>query len=361
MAWLRSLIVSIAIPALSVSLSFLVASMVILLSGHDPMSAFSGLFQGAIGDLEAVGRTLEKATPLIWNGLALTLAFKSGLFNIGVQGQFLLGALFSAVVGTFAWKIPAPLHLVAAIGGGVLAGALYGMIQGVLKAYREAHEVITGIMFNYIAINLTDYLTKGPFMDRAADNLIPRTPMVVDGCRMPEFASIPMTFLLAIITSLCLFVFLETTVKGFEIRAIGEGVKAARSVMGLRIPWMMMSVMILSGALAGAGGAMESLGVTGRFQPGFNLGLGFEGITIALLARGNPLGVIPAAILLGAMKAGASAMQFASDVPTEMIDMMISMILLCVAAEKLTMFLLPFKKTSQSTPSLGGGWGGGRR
>lgn len=355
-----SLMISLSIPVLSLFLSFAGAALLITLSGQDPMLAFSGLFQGAVGDLEAVSRTLEKATPLIWNGLALTLAFKAGLFNIGVQGQFLLGAISAAVIGALACNLPGPLHLAAAIVGGVLAGAIYGMIQGALKAYRGAHEVITGIMFNYIAINLTDYLTKGPFMDREAGNLIPRTPMVVDACRIPGMVSFPSGFFIATLFSVGLFFFMELTVKGFEIRAVGEGAPAARSAAGIRIPFITILVMILSGALAGIGGAMESLGVTGRFQPGFNPGLGFEGITIALLARANPMGVIPASLLLGGMKAGAGAMQFASDVPTEMIDMMVSMILLCVAAEKLTAFLFPFRNPRQNGLSLSGGWGAGR-
>ena len=157
-----------------------------------------GLYSGALGDHEAILRTLEKATPLIFNGLALTLAFQAGLFNIGVQGQFLFGAITSAAVGYLITGLPGLAHMALALTAGVAAGALYGWLQGGLKALRGVHEVITGIMLNYVAINFTDYLTKGPLMDKAAHNTIPRTPLVDPSCLIPDIFAMPGGFVLAI-------------------------------------------------------------------------------------------------------------------------------------------------------------------
>jgi len=344
------------IPVLAVLLSFIIGGGLIYLSGADPFLALNGLFMGAFGDLDAFSRTLEKATPLVFNGLALTLAFKAGLFNIGVQGQFLFGAIISAAVGCYVSGLPVPVHMAVAVFSGIVAGAVYGMIQGALKAYRGAHEVITGIMLNYVAINITDYWTKGPFMDTANSNSIPRTPLILESCQIPDIWGIPSGFLIAVLVSVVLWLFLKKTVTGFEIKTMGQGIHAARYA-GIKINGMMIFIMGLSGGLAGIGGAVETMGVTHRFQPGFNLGLGFEGITIALLSRIHPVGVLPAALLLGGMKAGAGMMQFSSDIPTEIIDMMMAMILLFVAADKLMTRVLPVLKKKEKGLALSAGWG----
>lgn len=346
---------SLFVPIISIILSLLAGAAILKLSGADPAEAFGALFSGAFGDREAVARTLEKATPLLFNGLAIAFALKAGLFNIGAQGQFLFGAITAAAAGYMISGLPFYIHIPLVLFAGIAAGGIYCAIQGALKAYTGAHEVITGIMFNYVAINITDYLAKGPLMDRAQGNIVPRTPLIAESCRLPQFLDMPSGFFLAIIVALLCWWFLKQSVKGFEIRMSGSNMDASRYA-GINTKRILIITMLCSGLLAGLGGAVETTGIVFRYQPGFNTGLGFEGITIALLGRAHPLGVIPAALLIGAMKSGASMMQFTAEVPTEIIDVIQALILFFVGADLVIKKIIPgLKKTG--TISISSGWG----
>jgi len=351
--YLKTLIV----PLVSVMLAAAAGAVILAVSGADPAKAYVALVKGAFGDLSSFIRTLEKATPLILNGLAVALALKAGLFNIGTQGQLVFGALASAVVGFSFRNLPSLMHIPLALIAGITAGGLYGMIQGALKAYTGAHEVITGIMFNYVAINMTDYLANGPFRDSSPGNIVARTPLISEASRLTHVMGIPAGFLLGLIVSVAVWWIFKSTIIGFEIRTIGSGIHAAR-YSGMRIKALLIFTMLLSGALAGLGGAIETQGIIHRFQPGFNIGLGFEGITIALLGRMHPIGIVPAALLFGAMKSGAGFMQFTADVETEIIDVIQALILFFVAANLLVERILPGIAGKQQRLSLTTGWGG---
>ncbi len=348
----RALLLQIA----AVVLALLIGAVILLVSGANPLTAYLALLDGSFGSLGAFARTLEKATPLLFSGLAVAFAFRAGLFNIGAQGQLLLGALVAGVLGFALKGLPSFIHAPLALLGGALAGALYGAIPGALKAYAGANEVIVTIMLNYIAINITDYLSDGPFKDTSPGNIVARTPEILDTARIPTVGQIPLGFLLALLVAVIVWWLLWRTTIGFEIRTVGLNPNAARYA-GMKVPLVLILALVLSGLLAGMGGAVETLGVVGRYQPGFNVGLGFDGITIALLGKNHPFGAIPAAILVGAMKAGASQMQFTAGVAKEITDVIQALILFFVAADVIVRSLLRVRAGTEEKVTLSTGWG----
>jgi ABC-type uncharacterized transport system permease subunit len=342
-----------SVPVLSVILALLIGAILLWISGANPLVAYAALFNGALGSPEAIGRTLEKSTPLIFSGLAVAFAFKAGLFNIGGQGQLLIGAIVAAYVGFAVEGLPFIIHMPLALLAGSLAGALWAGIAGALKAYTGAHEVITTIMLNFIAINITDYLANGPWKD---EGIVARTPAVLETALIPKWGPYPFGFLLAVLMAILTWYLLYRTTMGYAIRTTGLNPNAALYA-GIKVSSVIVLVMVFSGFLAGMGGAVETLGVVGRYQPGFNVGLGFDGITIALLAKTNPLGVIPAALLIGAMDAGASQMQFNAGVRFEIIDIIQGLILFFVSADVIIRKVLGASAVDEDKVQLSSGWG----
>ncbi len=345
---------SASVPVLSIILALIIGGIILWISGVNPFAAYAALFKGALGSPEAIARTLEKTTPLIFGGLAVAFAFQAGLFNIGGQGQLLIGGIVAAYLGFAIEGLPFIIHMPLALLGGSLAGALWGGIAGALKAYTGAHEVITTIMLNYIAINLTDYLANGPWK---AEGIIARTPEVLTSAKIPSVGGYPLGFLLACGMAVLTWWILYKTTMGFAIRTTGLNSNAALYA-GIKVTTIIVLVMFFSGFLAGMGGAVETLGVIGRYQPGFNVGLGFDGITIALLAKTNPLGVIPAALLIGAMDAGASKMQFDAGVRFQIIDIIQGLILFFVSADLIVRKILGSSAVDEDKVQLSSGWGG---
>lgn len=350
---LQSIWRSASVPVLSVILALLIGAIILWISGANPLAAYAALFKGALGSPEAIGRTLEKSTPLIFGGLAVAFAFKAGLFNIGGQGQLLFGAIAAAYVGYAIEGLPFIIHMPLALLAGSLAGALWGGIAGVLKAYTGAHEVITTIMLNFIAINITDYLANGPWK---AEGIIARTPAVLESATIPSWGPYPFGFLLACLMAVFTWWLLNKTTMGYAIQTTGLNPNAALYA-GIKVSTIIVLVMFFSGFLAGMGGAVESLGVVGRYQPGFNVGLGFDGITIALLAKTNPLGVIPAALLIGAMDAGSSQMQFHAGVRFQIVDIIQGLILFFVSADLIVRKILGAGAVDEDKVQLSSGWG----
>lgn len=342
------------VPLVAILLAALIGSLLILLSGSSPVAAYTALIQGALGDANGLQRTLEKATPLIFSGLAVAFAFKAGLFNIGAQGQLIFGALVAAVVG-YSVELPMLLHIPLALLAGGIAGGLYGAIPGALRAYTGAHEVITTIMLNYIALNITDYLASQVLMDPTPGNIVARTPKILDTAVIPTVGFMPLGFVIAVIFAALTWWLINRTVLGYEVQTVGQNASAAQYA-GIKVARIIILTMMISGFLAGLGGAVETQGVVSRFQPGFNVGLGFDGITIALLAKTNPFGVIPAALLFGAMRAGASSMQFEAGVASQIVDIMQALILFFVAADVLIRRVLRLRGTGTGI-SLSSSWG----
>jgi simple sugar transport system permease protein len=211
-------------------------------------------------------------------------------------------------------------------------------------------------MLNYIAINITDYLADGPWKDTSPGNVVARTPKILETAVIPSVGDIPVGFLIAVLLAIVTWWVLWKTTIGFEIRTVGLNPSAAKYA-GIKVARTVVMTMVLSGILAGIGGAIETQGVVGRYQPGFNVGLGFDGITIAMLGKLHPIGVIPAAILVGAMEAGSSQMQFSADVAKEIIDVIQALILFFVAADVIVRWLLRMRAGAEEKITLSTGWG----
>ena len=337
------------IPIIAVFVALFVGGILIKLQGLDPIVAYRSLFKSAFGSLEGIGVTLAKATPLVLAGLAVAVGLRAGLFNIGAQGQLLSGALAAAWAGLAFDGLPGFIHIPVALIVGAFFGSLVAAISGLLKAYRGVHEVITTIMLNSIVMAIADYLASGRL--REPGQFLTRTSEISEEARLPFFGSFPSGFFFAVILGVFIWWVLGRTTSGFRIETVGRNRHAAW-YSGIPVKRTVVSAMVISGAIAGLGGAIETLGITYRYEPAFNLGLGFDGITIALLGRVHPIGIIPGAILIGGMRAGASTMQFDAGVAPEIVDLLMALILLFVTAPLITRF---FKNSSNK--SVTSGWG----
>ena len=337
------------IPVIAVFIALFIGGILIKLQGLDPVVAYKSLFKTAFGSIEGIGATLGKSTPLVLSGLAVAVGLRAGLFNIGAQGQLLSGSLAAAWAGVTFDGLPGYIHIPVALIIGAFFGSLVAAISGLLKAYRGVHEVITTIMLNSIVMAIADYLASGKL--REPGQFLTRTSEIAESARLPIIGSLPSGFFIAVILGVFIWWVLGRTTSGFRIETVGRNRHAAW-YSGISVKRTVVSAMVVSGAIAGLGGAIETLGITYRYAPAFNLGLGFDGITIALLGRVHPIGIIPGAILIGGMRAGAANMQFDAGVAPEIVDLLMALILLFVTAPLITRF---FKNSSNK--SMTSGWG----
>lgn len=330
-------------PLLAIFTALVISGLVIWATTGDlqkvigPEGAFAGLWQGALGSPQNIAGTLMTATPYIFAGLAVALAFKCGLFNIGVEGQLGMGAIAAAYAGYSIHGMPFPVHLLVAIVAGLVAGLLWGAIPGILKAYTGAHEVIITIMLNYIAVGLISYFLGGPMKDRSPGNVSARTPVIGSSAELPQLFvgtewQMHAGVIIAVLAAVGVYFFLARTTWGFEIKTVGANQHAARYA-GMNVARNLVLAMALSGMLAGAAGAFEVTGVIHRDELGFGTGYGFDSISVALLGRTNPFGVIAAALLFGGLKSGATQMQFNTQISGSIISIVQGLILLFVAAD----------------------------
>ena len=355
---------ALVIPLLAVLTAMIVGGVVILAAGGNPFAAYIGMFQGSFGSLAALSETTVWATPYILAGLAVAIAFKGGLFNIGVEGQLTLGAVAAALVGyglpaLTGGKIPAYIHLPLTIGAGMLAGGIWAAIPGWLKARFGGHEVINTIMMNYIALNLTSFLLNGPMKDPSPNNVLARTPMIAESARLtPIFEGFRLHwgFVLAVLIAVLLWWVLSKTVLGFEIRTAGTNPDAAKYA-GINVQRTIILSMLISGMLAGLAGAFEVTALNFRHELGYSSGYGFDAIAIALLGKTHPLGVVLSAILFGAMRNGATRMQFLTQIPTDIISVIQALILLFVAADTIIRVIYRIR-TKEGRATMTRGWGG---
>lgn len=337
------------IPVIAVFIALFIGGILIKLQGLDPIVAYKSLFKTAFGSIEGIGATLGKSTPLVLSGLAVAVGLRAGLFNIGAQGQLLSGSLAAAWAGVTFVGLPGYIHIPVALIIGAFFGSIVAAISGLLKAYRGVHEVITTIMLNSIVMAIADYLASGKL--REPGQFLTRTSEIAESARLPVIGNLPSGFFIAVILGVFIWWVLGRTTSGFRIETVGRNRHAAW-YSGISVKRTVVSAMVVSGAIAGLGGAIETLGITYRYAPAFNLGLGFDGITIALLGRVHPIGIIPGAILIGGMRAGAANMQFDAGVAPEIVDLLMALILLFVTAPLITRF---FKNSSNK--SMTSGWG----
>jgi len=366
---LRSFARAALVPFLAVVTALAVGAVIILMSGVNPLEAYWGLVEGAFGSPKAISETFVWATPYILAGLAVALAFRCGLFNIGVEGQLGIGAVCAVFVGYSLHGLPAIIHLPLVLGAGILGGAIWAGIPGVLKARTGAHEVINTIMMNYIALYLINYLLAGPMKDPNPLNAVAKTPLIEQAARLPRLfppfqwgaqlieLRVHWGTVLAIAMAFVVFWFLWKTVQGFEIRTVGANPSVAKYA-GINVARNIVLAMGLSGGLAGLAGAGEVVGVYYYHTLGFASGYGFDSIAIALLGKSHPLGVIPAALLFAAMRNGATAMQFDTGISVDIISIIQALILIFVAADEIVRRLYRIKAPAdEEKVVLTRGWG----
>lgn len=321
--------------------------------------AYRALFRGALWGPSSWSETLVAATPLIFTGLAFALPFRALIINIGGEGQFLAGVLLGGLVGFGITGLPTIIHLPLTLLAGFLGGAVWGWIAGILKAKTGAHEVISTIMLNEIAALLTTYLLLTALYQRPGfANPVSKT--VAGSATLPSLFGagyrVHWGFVLAVVVAAAVWWLIERSTFGYEVKAVGHNPRAARFA-GMnpdRIHWV---VMALAGGLAALGGIAQLAGVQGRITPGFSAGLGFEGITVALLARSNPLSVIAAGLLFGGLRAGGLAMQAETQISLDLVTVLQSMIVIFIAAPALIRSLYRIRTEQVGLEATeAGGW-----
>lgn len=337
--WMRILRTA-GVPLLSVVLAMGIGSIIIAWSGYDPVKAFAALFQGAFGNPTQIGETIMRSTPLIFTGLAVAFGFRANLFNIGANGQLVLGSLAAAWLGLVLSGLPAVVAVPLILLGSALFGAAWAFVPAILKARVGAHEVITTMMFSWIGLYLTSWIVSGPLADKGG---IPQTPMLPENVWLPSlpFGRAHLGFLVAVVLAVVVWLVLKRTTLGYEIRAVGFNPTAAETG-GVSISLTTVWALCISGALAGLAGASEVLGVQHRMfdEVSAGSGFGFTGIAVALLAKNHPIAVIFAALLFGALSAGAGTMQLEADVPQKIITIVQALVIFFVGAETIVTWLI---------------------
>jgi simple sugar transport system permease protein len=342
-------------------------------------AAYGALFAGSIGDPGRIIGALQggdpldirrafnpfleslvASTPYIFGGLAVALGFRSGLFNIGAEGQIFVGAICAAFVGYSITGLPAIVHLPLALAAGALGGAAWGFIPGWLKAKTGGHEVINTIMLNYIAFRLSDWLLSGPM--KRPDSFNPVSPTIQESAALPRFFEYPIRFhagfFIALAAAWLVYWLLFRTTIGFNLRTVGSNPNAARYA-GINIVGNMVLAMSLSGALAGLAGANEVLGVNLNLAMAFSSGYGFDSIALALLGKSHPLGVVLAALLFGTLRNGATRMMVVSSIPIDIISVLQALILAFIAAPAIIRTIYRLRAPAEGIEGVFvRGWGG---
>ena len=312
--------------------AFLVSAILILVAGADVGDAFVALFGGAFGGRRAILETLVRATPLIFTGLAAALAFRGKVWNIGAEGQLYAGAMAAYWASTFAIGLPRlPLILVILVFA-FLGGAVWSWIAGYLKVRFNVDEIISTVMLNYVVAYLLSFMLSGVGPWREAGSYYQQTARIPEAAHMPLLfsgARLNVAFVLALLAAIAVYLLLQKTPLGYEIRALGSNPRASK-FKGTNVSRVVMIIMMLSGGLAGLAGAGELFGVHHRLKLGISDGLGYTGIIVAMLAALDPIGVVVAAILFGALYNGAFRLNILTEVPTAFVSAIQAIVLLFV-------------------------------
>jgi ABC-type uncharacterized transport system permease subunit len=340
---LRSVWSTLAVPVASVVLALIVGAFIIwaselIIPGNTfdpwlPLTAYGALIQGSMGSFNSIVNSLVYTSPLVLAGLSVAFGFKAGLFNIGANGQFLMGLLGAVMVGV-ALKDSSPwIAVPGALLAGSLFGAAWGFIPGFLKAFRGAHEVVTTIMLNYIAGFILAGMVSGPLRVPAAPAAITQA---VGNASLPVLLGRNghLGLLIALVAVVIVQWLLFRTTFGFEVRTVGANPEAARYA-GMRPRYLVVVTMSICGLLAGLAGACELLGVAHKTQTTYATNVGFDAIAVALLGRSSPIGVLFAALLFGFMRAGAPLMQIQAGIPRELVDVLQATVLFFLVANQL--------------------------
>lgn len=331
---LTGLVLPYARPLLAVALALLASAGFILARGANPITAYVAMLQGAFGSVAALANTGVRATPLLLGGLGVALGFKAGLLNVGVEGQIYMGGAAATAVGIVPLPVPGWLHLSLAVLAGFVGGLLWGLVPAYLRAYRGVSEIVVTLMLNYVAIHFASFLVHeyGPLGKQ--DVFYPQSPFILPSARLPiliKGTSLHGGIVLGLVFGVILYLVLYYTDFGFRTRMIGENPEAARYA-GVDVRRQIFVVLLLSCGLGGLAGTGEVLGLKLALYDRFSEGLGYDAIAVALMANGDPLGVILTAIFFGVLRAGAGKMQVVTGIPTPIASVIQALAVLFVIA-----------------------------
>lgn len=332
--WLASTLTNTARVIITIELALIAGGIVLELSGKDALDTYRVLFEWALGTERARANSLLAATPIILTGLGTAVAFRAGIFNVGVEGSLYMGALAAAWVGFTFTSLPRLPLIALAFALAGIAGGLWGLIPGYLKARLRVDEVVTTIMLNYVAIEFTSYMVQsGPFFLPGMANAMSES--IAEQARLPGLVArsqFNATFFLALACVVIVILLMQRTRFGFETRLVGDNALFARW-SGVAVGMAILQVMFVSGLLGGLAGAGQVLGVHYNFTARFSRGFGFDGLAIALLARNSPLGVLIGALLFGALRSGGTTIELFTDVPIDLVDIVQALIIFFVAID----------------------------
>lgn len=343
-SWLKKL----SVPLLAVLFGFLVGAIIMLIFGYNPIEAYSHMIFGVFASPYSIGETLTQATLLIFTGLAFDIANKAGFFNIGLSGQFLIGWLSTIAFALQFPDLPRLILVPLSLGVGTIAGALYAGIAGFLRAYFGTSEVIVTIMLNHTMLQISNYLTNFVIgTSSRTEKVSENASLALDWLtELTNFSRLNIGFFIALIVVAVYWYFMKYTTTGFEIKAVGLNPDAAEYA-GMSAKRNIILSMLISGGLAGLGGAINGLGTFGNiFVIGALPNEGFNGIAVALLGLGNPIGIVLAAILFGILNTGAPFMATRAGVPDEMAVIVTASIVFFVGAYYLVEWI--FEKIGHS-------------
>lgn len=347
----------VVVPVFAVVAALIFGALVMLATAVDLPTigrSFVALLVGSVGSLNAISETLTSAIPLVLAGLGLGLGFRAGLFNIGAEGQVIVGGLAAVVAGFSLAGLPWIIHLPLTLLVGAMVGALYAAFAGFLKATTGAHEVISTIMLNLISMRLLDWLLRQPWMQKEgrSDPISKSVPESAELPRILEFVDVNLRlhaglFVMLAAVALVYWMLFKSKI-GFAFRASGENPDAAEYA-GMRSAFVIVAAMGTAGALAGLAGATQVTGVLGRASPGFSAGIGFDAIAVALLGRSHPIGILVAGLLFGALEAGGRQMQVDAGVSIDLIGIIQALIIVFIAAPLLVRAIFPwgFRKSER--------------
>ena len=332
------------LPVLATLAALAVGAIMLLILRVSPVEAYSALWEGAFGSTNAMAETLVKATPLLLVGLGICIAFRANVINIGGEGQMIIGGILATQIGLTFTDWPGWLVIVTAIGLGFLGGAIWGGIPGLLKAYFNVNEILSTVMMNAIAVQIMNFLLRGPMIDPAQlekASKIPQTARLLEVFRLPRLVPtrLHLGFLIAVILAILVYILLWRTTLGYRIRAVGQNPYASR-YGGIRVRRRIVTALLLSGAFAGLAGAIQVYGVNYRMitdgsASGFTGAAGFNGIVAALFGQLHPIGTIPASIFFGALLVGANKMQRVVQIPSALITAMNGLVVIFVVSSEI--------------------------
>ncbi len=328
------------ISLISLVMALLIGAAIMMAFGTSPIAAYKALLQGAFGTPAAVTITLTKAVPTILTGLAVALAFKCTVFNIGAEGQLLMGALFAGIAGVYIDFLPQVLHVPVLLAAAMLGGMIWAFFPAFLKQKANINVVISTIMFNYIGQYLVQYLILGPLKGEGAASA---TKDIQLTARLPRLLPKPyvlnLGIVVAILAIVAVYILLDKTSTGYEMKAVGLNAHAART-NGINVERNMFLALVLSGALAGLAGGIEVSGSLNKVVNGFSPGYGFNGIPVALMARNNPFAIFLSALLMGTMRSGSLMMQSSVGISKNMVDIIQGLIIVFLCAENVIRYYI---------------------